>query len=91
MPKERSFFSARTAGDVTVPLFGGPDFWFVQDNAPALTPDNVATAFQAGDMYFNIHNDVYTGGAIRLFSVLRQPARQARIKCDMADEEESAK
>jgi hypothetical protein len=51
-------------GDITVPLFGGPDFWFVQDNAAALTPDNVA-AFQAGNMYFNIHNDVYTDGAIR--------------------------
>jgi hypothetical protein len=45
-------------------LFGGPDFWFVADNAAALTPDNVA-AFQAGNMYFNIHNDVFTGGAIR--------------------------
>jgi hypothetical protein len=51
-------------GGITVPLFGGPDFWFVPDNAAALSPDNVA-AFQAGDMYFNIHNDVYTDGAIR--------------------------
>jgi hypothetical protein len=53
-----------TAGPVTVPLFGGPDLWFVADNATALTPAQVAD-FQAGKMYFNIHNDVFSDGAIR--------------------------
>jgi hypothetical protein len=47
-----------------VPLFGGPDFWFVQDNAAALTLDNVV-AFHAGNMYFNIHNEASPGRAIR--------------------------
>jgi hypothetical protein len=51
-------------GPITVPLVGGPDLWFVPDNAAALTAAEVA-AFQAGNMYFNIHNDVFTVGAIR--------------------------
>ena len=43
------------AGPITVPLVGGPNHWFVPDNAAALTAADV-TAFQAGNMYFNIHN-----------------------------------
>jgi len=51
-------------GAITVPLVGGPDHWFVPDNAAALTPTQVAD-FQAGNMYFNIHNAAFGGGAIR--------------------------
>ena len=52
------------AGGITVPLFGGPDHWFVADNAVALTGAQVAD-FQAGNMYVNIHNTAFSGGAIR--------------------------
>jgi len=52
------------AGGITVPLVGGPDHWFVPDNAAALNPTQV-TDFQAGTMYFNIHNAAFGGGAIR--------------------------
>ena len=52
------------AGGITVPLVGGPDHWFVPDNAAALNPTQVAD-FQAGNMYFNIHNVAFGGGAIR--------------------------
>jgi hypothetical protein len=52
------------AGPITIPLVGGPDHWFVPDNAAALTAADVA-AFQAGNMYFNIHNTDFSGGAIR--------------------------
>jgi len=52
------------AGGITVPLVGGPDLWFVPDNAASLTAADI-TAFQAGNMYFNIHNTAFGGGAIR--------------------------
>jgi hypothetical protein len=52
------------AGPITVPLVGGPDFWFVPDNAASLAAADI-TAFQAGNMYFNIHNTAFSGGAIR--------------------------
>jgi len=52
------------AGPITVPLVGGPDHWFVPDNAAALTAADEA-AFEAGNMYFNIHNTAFSGGAIR--------------------------
>ena len=52
------------AGGITVPLVGGPDLWFVPDNAASLTAAEI-TAFQAGNMYFNIHNTSFSGGAIR--------------------------
>ena len=53
-----------TAGGITIPLVGGPDHWFVPDNAAVLTAADI-TAFQAGNMYFNIHNADFTLGAIR--------------------------
>jgi hypothetical protein len=53
-----------SAGDITIPLVGGPDHWFVPDNAAALAAADV-TAFQAGNMYVNIHNTAFSGGAIR--------------------------
>jgi hypothetical protein len=52
------------AGPITVPLVGGPNHWYVPDNAAALTAADI-TAFQAGNMYFNIHNLAFGGGAIR--------------------------
>ena len=52
------------AGGITIPLVGGPDLWFVPDNAAALAAADI-TAFQAGNMYFNIHNLDFSGGAIR--------------------------
>jgi len=52
------------AGPITIPLVGGPDHWFVPDNAATLTPADVA-AFRAGNMYINIHNTAFSGGAIR--------------------------
>ena len=52
------------AGGITIPLVGGPDHWFVPDNAAALAAADI-TAFQAGNMYFNIHNADFAGGAIR--------------------------
>ena len=52
------------AGGITVPLVGGPDLWFVPDNAASLTAADI-TAFQTGNMYFNIHNADFTLGAIR--------------------------
>ena len=52
------------AGGITIPLFGGPDHWFVPDNAVALTAAQAAD-FQAGNMYINIHNTAFSGGAIR--------------------------
>jgi len=51
-------------GNVTVPLEGGPDHWFVPDNAAALTPAQVAD-FQAGNMYINLHNAAFPVGVIR--------------------------
>ena len=51
-------------GGVTVPLVGGPDHWFVPDNAAALTPAQVAD-FQAGNMYVNLHNAAFPVGVIR--------------------------
>jgi hypothetical protein len=51
-------------GNVTVPLQGGPDHWFVPDNAAALTPAQVAD-FQAGNMYVNLHNAAFPVGVIR--------------------------
>jgi CHRD domain/Carboxypeptidase regulatory-like domain len=50
-------------GDVIVPLVGGPDIWVVPDNT-ILTPANV-TAFQNGNLYYNIHNIAFSVGAIR--------------------------
>ena len=52
------------AGGITVPLVGGPNHWYVPDNAATLTAADV-TAFQAGNMYVNIHNLAFSGGAIR--------------------------
>jgi len=52
------------AGPITVPLAGGPDLWYVPDGAPVLAAADI-TAFQAGNMYFNIHNAAFPGGAIR--------------------------
>ena len=52
------------AGGITVPLVGGPDHWFVPDNAAALNPTQVAD-FQAGNMYINLHNAAFPGGVIR--------------------------
>ena len=52
------------AGPVTVPLVGGPDLWFVPDGAPTLAAADIA-AFQAGNMYFNLHNAAFPGGVIR--------------------------
>jgi CHRD domain len=52
------------AGPITVPLVGGPDHWFVPDNAAALTAADI-TPFQAGNMYFNLHNAAFPGGVIR--------------------------
>jgi len=52
------------AGPITVPLVGGPDLWFVPDAAPALAAADIA-AFQAGNLYFNIHNTAFPGGVIR--------------------------
>jgi len=52
------------AGPITVPLFGGPDHWFVPDTAATLTAADI-TAFEAGNMYINIHNTAFSGGAIR--------------------------
>jgi CHRD domain-containing protein len=52
------------AGGITVPLVGGPDLWFVPDNAVALTAAAVA-AFQAGNMYVNLHNAAFPGGVVR--------------------------
>ncbi|MGE5700067.1 MAG: CHRD domain-containing protein [Deltaproteobacteria bacterium] len=52
------------AGPITVPLVGGPDSWFVPDGAASLAAADI-TAFDAGNMYFNIHNADFAGGAIR--------------------------
>jgi hypothetical protein len=50
-------------GDIIQDLVGGPSHWFVPDNA-TLSATNV-TDFQDGNLYYNIHNDVFTVGAIR--------------------------
>jgi CHRD domain len=52
------------AGGITIPLVGGPDHWFVPDNAAVLNATQIAD-FVAGDMYYNIHNLAFSGGAIR--------------------------
>jgi hypothetical protein len=52
------------AGPITVPLVGGPAHWFVPDGAPALAAADVS-AFQAGNMYINLHNAAFPGGVIR--------------------------
>ena len=52
------------AGPITVPLVGGPDLWFVPDGAALLAAADIA-AFEAGSMYYNIHNADFPGGAIR--------------------------
>jgi hypothetical protein len=51
-------------GPITVPLVGGPDHWFVPDNAAVLTAADIA-AFEAGNMYINLHNAAFPGGVIR--------------------------
>ncbi len=52
------------AGNIIVPLTGGPSLWVVPDNAPVLTADQI-TAFQAGNLYFNAHTAANPGGDIR--------------------------
>jgi hypothetical protein len=52
------------AGGITIPLVGGPDHWFVPDNAALLNGTQI-TDFEAGNMYYNIHNLAFSGGAIR--------------------------
>ena len=51
------------AGGIIVPLVGGPDIWVVPDNT-TLSATNV-TAFQNGNLYFNIHSAAFPGGEIR--------------------------
>jgi predicted TIM-barrel enzyme len=51
------------AGDVIVPLVGGPDIWVVPDNT-TLSSANV-NDFRNGNLYFNIHSVAFPGGEIR--------------------------
>jgi CHRD domain-containing protein len=51
------------AGGVIVPLVGGPDVWVVPDGT-TLTADQV-TAFNAGQLYFNVHTQANQNGEIR--------------------------
>jgi hypothetical protein len=53
-----------TAGDIRVPLTGGPNLWIVPDDA---TPLELAqrAAFTTGDLYFNAHTTANPNGEIR--------------------------
>jgi hypothetical protein len=53
-----------TAGGIIVPLAGGPDVWVVADAQPPLTAEQVA-AFNAGQLYFNVHTQANPNGEIR--------------------------
>jgi plastocyanin len=50
-------------GGVIVTLVGGPDIWVVPDNT-TLSATNV-TAFQNGNLYYNIHSAAFPDGEIR--------------------------
>ena len=50
-------------GDPIVTLVGGSSHWFIPDNT-TLSATNV-TAFQNGNLYYNIHSDAFPVGEIR--------------------------
>jgi hypothetical protein len=52
------------AGGIIVPLAGGPDLWVVPDGAPALDATQLA-AFEANNLYFNVHTPANPNGEIR--------------------------
>ena len=52
------------AGNVVVPMFGGPDVWVIPDDAAVLDATNRA-AFLADELYFNVHTPANPSGEIR--------------------------
>jgi hypothetical protein len=53
-----------TAGDIIVPLAGGPDLWVVPDTTTNLTVPWRA-AFLADGLYYNVHTTAFPDGEIR--------------------------
>jgi hypothetical protein len=52
------------AANVILPLAGGPNLWFVPDNATPLTAAQVAD-LGAGNLYYNAHTGAFPTGEIR--------------------------